>query len=442
MKILVMIGQFMAGMSLLVLVHEFGHFVAAKAFGIRVRKFYLFFDAWGLRLFRLNYKGTEYGIGWLPLGGYVKMAGMLSNHDDEERNEGSFAHRRYHNKPVWQRIIVMLSGILMNLVLAVIVFSGLTVRYGKGYMASLGQEYRLDPGKLGKLAGLEAGDRLVAVDDEPLVDEEELTSSRLIRGKTVLSVVRSKGKERVHLHIAIPPQVMQTIADEGMTDFFSVNADYKADSVLSNLNLYGTKEFKHTGIFTMSGDSIHSYEEFLIKLQENKARELFVTVIHDGQVMQLKAHRDKDGHIGFSLRSKKPAYQPQPVSVGASIATGTTRTLNAISDNAKGFGQMLSGEVKVKEALNGPVKIATMFGEHMEWKRFWSLIALLSIGIGFINILPIPALDGGQVLLVSIEGIRGKPMKPETLQMLQVIGFLLMMGILAFVFYNDIRSLT
>ncbi|MBS7565489.1 RIP metalloprotease RseP [Mucilaginibacter sp. Bleaf8] len=436
-----MILQFVAGMSLLVLVHEFGHFVAAKAFGIRVRKFYLFFDAWGLRLFKFHYKGTEYGIGWLPLGGYVKMAGMLSNHEDEEASEGTFAHRRYHNKPVWQRIIVMLSGILMNVLLAIILFTGLTLRYGKGYVASLGQEYRIDPGKLGKLAGLEAGDQLIAVDDEPMVDEEELTSSRLIRGKTVLSVVRSKGKERVHLHIAVPPQVMQTIADQGMTDFFSVNADYKADSVLSNLNLYGTKEFKQTGIFTLNGDSIHSFEEFQVKLQENKARELYVTVIHDGQAMRLRAHWDKDGHIGFSLRSKKPAYRPVPVTVGSSIATGTERTLNSISDNVKGFGQMLSGEVKMQEALNGPVKIATMFGEHLEWKRFWSLIALLSIGIGFINVLPIPSLDGGQIFLVAIEGVRGKPIKPETLQLIQVTGFCLLMGIVAFVLYNDIRSL-
>lgn len=441
MRIVIMILQFVAGMSLLVLVHELGHFLAAKAFGIRVRKFYLFFDAWGLRLFRFHYKGTEYGIGWLPLGGYVKMAGMLSNHEDEESHEGTFAHRRYHNKPVWQRIIVMLSGIIMNVLLAVVVFTGLTLRYGKGYVATLGQEYRIEPGKLGKLAGLEAGDQLVAVDDEPLVDEEELTSSRLIRGKTVLSVIRSKGRERVHLHIAVPPQVMQTIADEGMTDFFSVNADYKADSVLTNLNLYGTKEFKHTGIFTINGDSIHSYEEFQVRLQENKQRELYVTVIHDGKTMRLRAHRDKDGHIGFSLNSKKPAYRRGPVSVAGSIATGTTRTLTSISDNVKGFGQMLSGEVKMKEALNGPVKIATMFGEHLEWKRFWSLIALLSIGIGFINVLPIPSLDGGQIFLVAIEGLRGSPFKPETLQRIQITGFLILMVIVVLVFYNDIRSL-
>lgn len=433
--------QFLAGMSLLVLIHELGHFIAAKVFGIRVRKFYLFFDAWGLRLFRFNYKGTEYGLGWLPLGGYVKMAGMLSNRDDEENNEGTFSHRRYHNKPVWQRMVVMLSGILMNILFAVLIYSGLAIHYGKSYVTDLGKRYEILPGQLGTQAGLKAGDQIVSLNQDSLFDQDEMLSTRLMRGKTVLSVIRSKGKEKVHLHISVSPKIMQLVADKGLTQFFTLSAGYKVDSVYTNIDLRGKKEFEKSSIIALNGDSVHSYEEFLIKLHEGKTKELLLTVIHDGKTSQVKAHREKDGHIGFSLTRTLPATIKKPLDITGSIALGTRRTLNSIAENAKGFGQIVGGEVPIKEALNGPVKIATMFGEHLEWKRFWSLIALLSIGIAFINMLPIPALDGGQVLLAAIEGIRGTPFKPETLVRIQVTGFLLLMAIVVFVLYNDIRSL-
>ncbi len=441
MRIIVMILQFLASMSLLVLVHELGHFLAAKAFGIRVRKFYLFFDAWGFRLFKFHFKGTEYGIGWLPLGGYVKMAGMLSNRDDEEGNEGSFAHRRYHNKPIWQRVIVILSGILMNLILAAVIYSGLTLHYGKGYVTTLKDGYRIIPGQLGKEAGLKPGDEIVAFDQDSLLDVDELTSTRLMRGKTLLSVIRSNGRERVHLHIHISPKIMQSVADKGLTQFFTLNAGYKMDSIYTNVDLRGKKLFQKEPVIALNGDSVHSYEEFLVKLHENKTKELMLTIVHDGKTRQVKAHREKDGDIGFSMTTAFSGKVNDPVSVSDAAGNGAKRTMTAIANNARGFTQILKGEVPLKEALNGPVRIATMFGDHLDWKRFWGLIALLSIGIAFINLLPIPSLDGGQVLMVAIEGIRRKPTKPETLEMVQVTGFFLLMGILAFVFYNDIRSL-
>jgi len=440
MHIVIMILQFLAGMSLLVLVHEFGHFVAAKAFGIRVRKFYLFFDAWGLKLFKFDYKGTEYGLGWLPLGGYVQMAGMLTD-DDEQRGEGTFAHRRYHNKPVWQRVIVMSGGILMNFILALLIYSGLTFHYGKGYVTSLAKGYRISPGKLGKQAGLMPGDQLMALNQNPLLDVDELTSTRLMRGGTILSVIRSNGSEKVHLHIHVSPKIMQLVAEKGVTEFFAINAGYKVDSIYTNLDLRGKKGFKRSPVIALNGDSVHSYEEFMIKLHENKDKELMLTVIHDGKTHHVKAHQEKDGHIGFRLNSELSAAKRQTVGVSDAANSGAKQTLKAIADNAEGFKQIIEGDVPLKEALNGPVKIAAMFGDHLEWKRFWELVALLSIGIAFINLLPIPSLDGGQVLLVTIEGIRGKPIKQETLERIQVSGFILMIGIVAFVFYNDIRSI-
>jgi regulator of sigma E protease len=441
MQIIGMLLQFIAGMSLLVLVHEFGHFLAAKAFGIRVRKFYLFFDAWGFRLFRFNYKGTEYGLGWLPLGGYVKMAGMLSNHVDEEGNAGSFAHRRYYNKPVWQRIIVMLSGIMMNLLLAAVIYSGLALHYGNGYISALKEGYEIIPGQLGKQAGLKPGDQITAFNEDSLLDVDEFTSTRLMRGKTILSVIRSNGREKVHMHIHVSPKIMQLVADKGLTQFFTLKAGYKIDSMYTNLDLRGKTGFKKQPVIAINGDPVHSYEEFMVKLHENKNKELMLTMVHDGKTSQVLAHREKDGDIGFSLNKPFESKEKNPVSVSAAAENGAKRTLTAIRENAKGFSQIVQGDVPLGEALNGPVRIAAMFGGHVDWKRFWSLVALLSIGIGFINLMPIPSLDGGQVLMVAIEGIRGKPLKPKTLELVQVTGFLLLMSLLAFVFINDIRSM-
>jgi regulator of sigma E protease len=443
MHVWVRIIQFLSGMSLLVFFHELGHFLAAKAFGIRVQKFYLFFDAWGFSLFKFHYKGTEFGIGWLPFGGYVRMSGMYRSEQEEiiEPVQGALKGK-YYAKPYWQRLIVMFGGIIMNLLVALIIFTGLALVYGRGYVAALGREYRIEPGAIGKMAGLQSGDQLESLNEDSLLDEDEFFSTRLFRGKTVLKVVRNKGKERIHMHIAVSPDIMRLAAHKGITQFFRLNAPTKTDSMYTNLDPNSKAKKKEDRILAMNGKPVHSYDEVLVKLRENQKKELMLTVIHDGKTSELPAHIDKDGHIGFTLNDKAPPVTVRrPVSVPQSLAVGASRTWRTIAENADGFNQMVSGKVKVAEALNGPVAIATYFGDKLEWKRFWSLVALLSIGIAFINILPVPSLDGGNALIIGFEVLKGRPLKTRTMEYLVAGGFIFIMTLMSYVIYNDILRL-
>ena len=180
-----MVGQLILGLSILVILHELGHFVAARAFGIKVEKFYLFFDAWGISLFKFNYKGVEYGIGWLPLGGYVKIAGMIDESMDTEQMAGPPQPWEFRSKPAWQRLIVMLGGITVNIVLGIFIFWILTIRYGESYIPNADIKYGIVPGKIGERIGLRPGDQVTAINGKPVVRFDELTSTEVILGNSV-----------------------------------------------------------------------------------------------------------------------------------------------------------------------------------------------------------------------------------------------------------------
>src|SRR5579872_7132454 len=168
MSIVVMVGQLLLGLSILVILHELGHFLAARAFGIKVEKFYLFFDAWGVSLFKFKYKDVEYGIGWLPLGGYVKIAGMIDESMDKEQMAGPPQPWEFRSKPAWQRLIVMLGGITVNIIVGIFIFWMLTFKYGETYIPYSNIQYGIAPGKVGKKIGLKAGDQVIAINNKPV----------------------------------------------------------------------------------------------------------------------------------------------------------------------------------------------------------------------------------------------------------------------------------
>lgn len=440
METLIKILQFLTGLCLVVTVHELGHFLAAKAFGIRVQRFYLFFDAFGISLFKKTINGTQFGIGWIPLGGYVRLAGASPDPENDKEPDRDKSGR-FDSKPVWNRIVVMLSGVFMNLVLALLIYCGMSIFYGRHLLAETGTSLQVVPNELGLRAGLLPGDEVKAINADSLLYEDELTSTHILHGNTILSILRQKGKERVHMHIAVSPKIMQTVADEGVSQFFSVRAAYKVDSFYTNLDLRNKKSFKKANIVALNGDSVASYNDFLVRLKENKDRQLYLTVVRKGQTSILPAHRDKDGHIGFSLNSRLPSYQPVKPDLGVSLANGTTRFWTTISDNTRGLKEMVTGEVKVKDGLIGPLRFTTAFSEQFDWKRFWNLVALLSIGIALFNVLPLAPLDGGAVVILVWEAVKGKPVGFTASATFQTAGLSLMIVLALYVLYNDLYNL-
>ncbi|MBD1362568.1 RIP metalloprotease RseP [Mucilaginibacter sp. ZT4R22] len=442
MQILIITGQFLLSISLLVLMHELGHYIAAKAFGIRVKKFYLFFDAWGLSLLKFSYKGTIYGIGWLPLGGYIKMAGVFEDADSDAGITSVYDSGTFYSKPAWQRIIVMLGGIIMNIIVAIIIFSSLSIKYGDNYMQKLKAYFGVIPADIGQKAGLLPDDKIVAINEDSLYYQDELTSTRILRGNTLLTVIRSKGSERIHLHLNVSPKIMGLLADKAPTEFFSIGTPFKIDSIYSNSNLKAAGFSKSDQITAVNGNPVNYYEEFMVKLHENKDKPMLLTIVHEGKTSQVEAHRDKDGHFGFSLEAiHTPKAKPAQVTLPQSVSFGAGRTWSAFSDNARGIKDIVQGKVKATDALTGPVGIAVLFGKAPDWKTLWGLIAVLSTALAFINLMPIPVLDGGQVMFLVIEAVRGKPLKPVIIAYGQMAGFIILGLLTFFVLYTDIAKL-
>src|SRR5690606_14770821 len=212
---LIMAGQLILGLSILVILHELGHFLAARAFGIKVEKFYLFFDAWGVKLFKFNYKGCEYGIGWLPLGGYVKIAGMIDESMDTEQMAGPPQPHEFRSKPAWQRLIVMLGGIFVNIVLGIFIFWMIIFNYGETFISNDKLTQGVVPGSIGRNIGILPGDRITEIDGEMVVRFNELLSSKVLMGGVDLTVIR-KGKTE---HISVPGDILNEVADHGGGEF-------------------------------------------------------------------------------------------------------------------------------------------------------------------------------------------------------------------------------
>jgi len=436
MSIVIMVGQLILGLSILVIVHELGHFVAARAFGIKVEKFYLFFDAWGVSLFKYNYKGVEYGIGWLPLGGYVKIAGMIDESMDTAQLAGPPQPWEFRSKPAWQRLIVMLGGITVNILLGIFIFWVLTIKYGETYIPNSEVKYGIVPGKIGVKIGLQPGDKITAINGKPVVRFEELTSPQVIMGNTDLTVQRG---EQV-LHVKVPANLINDISDQGIDEFISMapRMKFAIGTIEPKSGAQKAGLQKGDSIIAINSAKINYFDELQAQLQQNKNKLVQLSIKRNGNTMPLSGQVNPDGHLGFFPSLDTPAKKKLTFSFFGSLPVGATKAWGNFTDNAKGLGKIFKGEVKFNKAVSGPVAMASMFGSHIDWVRFWSLVGFLSMVLALTNLLPIPALDGGHALFLVIEMIKGKPLSDKFLERAQIVGFVLLITLMVFVFGNDI----
>jgi regulator of sigma E protease len=431
-----MVGQLILGLSILVILHELGHFLAARAFGIKVEKFYLFFDAWGISLFKFNYKGVEYGIGWLPLGGYVKIAGMIDESMDTEQLAGPPQPWEFRSKPAWQRLIVMMGGITVNIILGVFIFWILTIKYGETYIPNSEVKYGIVPGKIGLRIGLLPGDKITDINGKPVVRFDDLTSTVVLLGNADLTVQRG---DQV-LHVKVPGNLMNDLADYGLEAFISKlpRVKFAVDSVTPNSNAKKAGLIKGDSIVAVNGNQIAFFDQFKTQIQPYTNKQVQLSIKRDGNLVQSTVQVDKDGTLGFFAKTDIPKEKTLTFGFFNSLPVGATKAWSTFSDNAKGLGKVFKGDVKFSKAVGGPVKIATLFGTTIDWVRFWSLVGFLSMVLALTNLLPIPALDGGHALFLIIEMIKGKPLSDKFLERAQIVGFVILITLMVFVFGNDI----
>jgi regulator of sigma E protease len=436
MSVLIMVGQLILGLSILVILHEFGHFLAARAFGIKVEKFYLFFDAWGVSLFKFNYKGVEYGIGWLPLGGYVKIAGMIDESMDTDQLAGPPQPWEFRSKPAWQRLIVMLGGIIVNIIVGIFIFWILTIRYGETYTPNANIKYGIVPGIIGQKMGLKAGDKINSVNGKAIVRFEDLISSKVLLDKTVLNVQRGDQS----LDIKVPPTILNDLSDYGIEEFISraPRTKFSVDSVFSAAKKAGLT--KGDSIVGINNTKVSFFDEFQSQLIANKNKLVQLSVKRRDSILTLSAQIDKNGKLGFSRPIKEILPRDTTIKYGfiGSLPVGATKAWSMFTDNAKGIVKIFTGEVKARKAISSPIGIAVMFGSHVDWIRFWSLVGFLSMVLALTNLLPIPGLDGGHTVFLIIEMIKGKPLSDKFLERAQIVGFVLLISLMVFAFGNDI----
>ncbi|MEO6849383.1 MAG: RIP metalloprotease RseP [Mucilaginibacter sp.] len=434
MSIVIMVGQLLLGLSILVILHEFGHFIAARAFGIKVEKFYLFFDAWGVSLFKFNYKGVEYGIGWLPLGGYVKIAGMIDESMDTEQLAGPPQPWEFRSKPAWQRLIVMLAGVTVNILLGILIFWVLTLKYGQTYTPNDNLKYGIAPGKIGQKIGLKAGDKITAINGKQIEYFDELTSAKVLLGNSVLTVERD-GKE---LSITVPATILNDLSDFGIAEFVQPRLKFALDSVSPNTGAQKAGLTKGDSILAINGQKVMFFDEIQSTLQDNKNKQVELTVNHKNVIRQQAAQISKEGTLGFVPKLDFPKDTNITFGLFGSLPVGTSIAWGTFSTQSKALSKIFTGQVKARKAISSPIGIAVMFGSHIDWVHFWKLVGLLSMVLALMNLLPIPALDGGHAVFLIIEMIKGKPLSDKFLERAQIVGFVILISLMVFAFGNDI----
>ena len=439
MGVLIMVGQVILGLSILIVLHELGHFLAARAFGIKVEKFYLFFDAWGVKLFKFNYKGCEYGIGWLPLGGYVKIAGMIDESMDTEQLKGEPQPWEFRSKPAWQRLIVMLGGIIVNIVVGVVVFWMLTFKMGNTDIKMDQLVNGIVPGSIGESIGLKAGDKVIAIDGHRIENYSELISSKVLMGGVALTVERDGATAEVK----VPADLLNTLSDKKGEKFIEPRVKTTSVPEVAPGSVASKTGFvKGDSIIAVNETQVPFFDQFKAQIKANSNKTVAIKVLRKGAEVSLQGIVPADAMLGiginrdYSIKSFTTQY-----TLMEAFPIGAKKAFTVITDNAKGFGKIFKGEVRADKALSGPIGIATLFGTEVDWIRFWSLVGMLSMALAFMNLLPIPALDGGHVLFLLVEMIQGKPLSEKFLEKAQMVGFFILLALMVFIFGNDIFKL-
>lgn len=435
MNALIMAIQLIFGLSILVVIHELGHFLAARAFGIKVEKFYLFFDAWGVKLFKYHYKGCEYGIGWLPLGGYVKIAGMIDESLDVAQLKTEPQEWEFRAKPAWQRLIVMLGGIVANIITGVVIFWMLVFAYGQTHTPMSSLKHGIVPGEIGKKMGFKSGDNIIAVGGQEMKYFDDLLSSKVFVTSNQYITVLRDGKL---LNLTVPSDIMNQIADYGIAEFITFRTTFAVEDVAPRSNAQKAGLQKGDIITAVDSNQIQFFDEFQRVLQQNKDKNIELSVLRNQKHLTLYARVNSEGKLGFMPDIKMPNTETIKYGLLASLPIGTSKAFGVLTDNLKGLKKIITGEIKATKALNSPIGIAKVYGASFDWVRFWSITALISMALALMNILPIPALDGGHVVFLTIEIIRGKPLNDKVLEYAQVVGMVILMALMLFTVGNDL----
>ncbi len=438
MGVLNTILYFLITIVILVFVHELGHFIAAKMCKMRVDKFYLFFDFFNLRIFKFVKGETEYGLGLFPLGGYVKVAGMIDESMDKEFLNNEPQPWEFRSKPVYQRMIVITGGVIMNTLLAFLIFYTLALVQGKTRMETTTVGYVME-NSIAEKNGIKAGDKILSINGRPISFWDEVRTDIFIEsmGEDLNIKFDRNGETR---NVFIPKSEMRDVNDK-VFGIFPVDMEAEIVQVVPDKPAGQIGLMPGDVIVEANGNKITHSQQFVDIIKKNSNGVLSLKWVRNGQVMSANVKPDPDSTLGIGVGKFTGSLKKINYNVISAVPEGFSDLYNyGVVLFLKSMWKIIKGDIAFSKAVGGPIKIAQYAGQSAEGGllSFLGFMAMLSITLAIINILPFPALDGGHFMFLVYEGIFRKPVSHKVQIAVQNIGFIILMLFMAFVVYNDI----
>ncbi len=434
--ILVKATQFFLSLSLLIILHELGHFIPAKLFKTRVEKFYLFFDPW-FSVFKKKVGETEYGIGWLPLGGYVKISGMIDESMDKEQMKKPAEPWEFRSKPAWQRLIIMIGGVTVNVILGIAIYAGVLAYWGEQYLPTENATYGIAVDSTGESIGLRDGDKILLVNGNEVENFNQIPMEIVLGAESVtverdgqeldLPVTSANIKAMVQNPAFMTPRIPYVVGE------FTNSSVAKKAGLLEGDRIVG-----------LNGRQLEFFDEYIDSIPAYAGRTVTLTAQRETERVVVEVPVPEHGKIGvypggsyadfFDIETKK-------YGVFESIPAGYHRATGTLSNYIRQFKIIFDTETEAYKSVGGFLTIGNQFPSTWDWQYFWNFTAFLSIMLAFLNILPIPALDGGHVVFVLWEMITRRKPSEKVLEYAQMVGFVILLALLVFANGNDILKL-
>jgi len=437
MEIFIKVVQLLLSLSILVIVHEFGHFIAARVFGTRVEKFYLFFDPW-FSLFKFKRKDTEYGIGWVPLGGYVKISGMIDESMDVEQMKQPPQPWEFRSKPAWQRLIIMLGGVTVNVLLAIGIYIVMLTVWGEQYLPTSEVKYGITVDTLAYEMGLRNGDRILSIDHRQVEDFAAIPKTIILEEAKTVQVARDGQNQ----DIQIPKGFIGKLIKQKKPEFISVRIPFEVGRFSAGSPAKQAGLQVGDKIIGLNDSLMPYFDEFRAGILKCKNTTAKVMVLRGHDTLRLAVNVPGEGLIG--VYNQAPAkyfhFREKSYNLFTAVPAGVVKTFNGAGNYIKSIRLIFSQE-KAYESVGGFIAIGNIFPSTWDWAAFWSLTAFLSIMLAILNVLPIPALDGGHVMFLFYEIIFRRKPSDKFMEYAQIVGMVLLFGLLIFANGQDIIKL-